>query len=126
MPASITTSSTRRFYRRLRAIVAWCVRHRVIVVALTLGALVASLLSFAFIPQHFFPHLQPAGNPRRPVAAGGHLRSRRSKREAKALEAQLLEDPDMRLRRHLIGEGAPRFYLPLDQQLATRTSPSCC
>ena len=44
-----------RPYRAIRGIVAWCVRRRWLVVGLTLVALFASIVSFAFIPQQFFP-----------------------------------------------------------------------
>src|SRR5262249_58152986 len=37
--------------------------------------------------------------------------------EAKRLEQRLLQDPDLDYVVNFIGEGAPRFYLPLDQQL---------
>ena len=37
--------------------------------------------------------------------------------EAKAVEARVLQDPDQRFVATYIGEGAPRFFLPLDQQL---------
>ena len=38
-------------------------------------------------------------------------------REAKRLEQQLSTSPDLAYTVSFIGEGAPRFYLPLDQQL---------
>ena len=44
-----------RPYRAIRAVVAWCVRRRGTVVALTFAVLVASAASFAFIPKQFFP-----------------------------------------------------------------------
>jgi len=44
-----------RFYRRLGATVGWAVRHRILVLALTLATFAASLWSFQFIPQNFFP-----------------------------------------------------------------------
>ena len=40
-----------------------------------------------------------------------------TEREAKRLEQQLSKDPDLAYVTTFIGEGAPRFYLPLDQQL---------
>src|SRR5262249_33378079 len=44
-----------RPYRLIRTLVAWCARRRRTVVVLTLGALAASIASFAFIPKQFFP-----------------------------------------------------------------------
>ncbi|TIW02162.1 MAG: efflux RND transporter permease subunit, partial [Mesorhizobium sp.] len=43
------------FYRRLRATVAWAVRHRIIVLVMTLVTFATSLWAFQFIPQNFFP-----------------------------------------------------------------------
>ncbi|HAF90540.1 MAG TPA: multidrug transporter AcrB, partial [Pseudomonas sp.] len=43
------------FYRRVRGIVAACVRRRKTVIALTLVAFVASIGLFRLVPQQFFP-----------------------------------------------------------------------
>ncbi|MBY4629866.1 efflux RND transporter permease subunit [Rhizobium croatiense] len=104
------------FYRRLRGTVGWAVRHRVIVLLLTLGTFVTSLWAFQFIPQNFFPQSSrpeilvdlwlPEGSSIKEVEV-----------QAKALEAKMMDDPDKRFIATYIGEGAPRFFLPLDQQL---------
>jgi multidrug efflux pump subunit AcrB len=103
-------------FRIIRAIVAACVRWRKTVVVLTVGALLASIASFAFIPQQFFPTSN-----RNEVLLDLWLPEGSSfadtEREAKAVEARLLKDPDLDYVVAFIGEGAPRFYLPLDQQL---------
>jgi multidrug efflux pump subunit AcrB len=85
-------------------------------VALTFCALIASIASFALIPKQFFPTSNrpeilvdlwlPEGSSFEEV-----------EREAKRLEQQLSKDPDLSYVATFIGEGAPRFYLPLDQQL---------
>ncbi len=105
-----------RFYRGLRRTVGWAVRHRVIVLALTLVTFVTSLWSFQFIPQNFFPQSSrpeilvdlwlPEGTSIKQVEV-----------EAKALEAKMMDDHDKKFIATYIGEGAPRFFLPLDQQL---------
>ena len=105
-----------RFYRRLRSSVTWAVRHRVIVLLLTLAAFVGSLWSFQFIPQNFFPQSSrpeilvdlwlPEGTSIKEV-----------ERQAQALEARMADDPDKRFIATYVGQGAPRFFLPLDQQL---------
>ena len=106
----------RRTYRAIRTVVGWCVRHRKAVVALSFAALVASMASFAFIPKQFFP------TSNRPeilvdlwVPEGASYAE--TERDAKRLEQELLKDPDIAYVASFIGEGAPRFYLPLDQQL---------
>ncbi|THK37887.1 efflux RND transporter permease subunit [Ensifer sp. MPMI2T] len=105
-----------RFYRRLRSTVAWAVRHRVIVLVMTLATFMASLWAFQFIPKNFFPQSSrpeilvdlwlPEGTSIKEV-----------EKQAKALEARMMGDEDKRFIATYIGEGAPRFFLPLDQQL---------
>ncbi|MFQ6182711.1 efflux RND transporter permease subunit [Sinorhizobium meliloti] len=105
-----------RFYRRLRATVGWAVRHRVLVLLTTLAIFVTSLWAFQFIPKNFFPQSSrpeilvdlwlPEGTSIKEV-----------ERQAKALEERMMEDEDKRFIATYIGEGAPRFFLPLDQQL---------
>jgi multidrug efflux pump subunit AcrB len=105
-----------RFYRGLRHTVGWAVRHRVIVLALTLGTFATSLWAFQFIPQNFFPQSSrpeilvdlwlPEGTSIKEVEA-----------QAKRLEKKIMPDPDKKFVATYIGEGAPRFFLPLDQQL---------
>jgi multidrug efflux pump subunit AcrB len=103
-------------YRAIRALVSWCVRWRRTVVGLTVAALVASVASFAFIPQQFFP---TSNRPELLVdlwlPEGTAFAD--TEREAKAVEQHLLKDPDLLYVATFVGEGAPRFYLPLDQQL---------
>ena len=103
-------------FRAIRAVVSWCVRWRRTVVALTVGALAASIASFALIPQQFFP------TSNRPeilvdlwMPEGSSFAD--TEREAKAVEQRLLQDADLAYVVAFVGEGAPRFYLPLDQQL---------
>ncbi|MBB3915278.1 efflux RND transporter permease subunit [Rhizobium fabae] len=104
------------FYRRLRGTVGWAVRHRVIVLLLTLGTFVTSLWVFQFIPQNFFPQ-----SSRPEILVDLWLPEGTSIKEvevqAKALEAKMMDDPDKKFIATYIGEGAPRFFLPLDQQL---------
>ncbi|MGV3549750.1 efflux RND transporter permease subunit [Rhizobium sp.] len=105
-----------RFYRGLRGTVGWAVRHRIIVLALTIGTFVTSLWAFQFIPQNFFPQ-----SSRPEILVDMWLPEGTSIKEvetqAKALEAKMMEDKDKKFIATYIGEGAPRFFLPLDQQL---------
>lgn len=104
------------FYRRLGATVGWAVRRRVLVLLATLAVFAASLWSFQFIPQNFFPQSErpeilvdlwlPEGTSIKEVEA-----------QAQALEARMMDDPDKKFIATYIGEGIPRFFLPLDQQL---------
>lgn len=106
-----------RFYRRIRATVSWAVGHRILVLTMTLATFGLSLWSFQFIPQNFFPQSErpeilvdlwlPEGTSIKEV-----------EKQAEALEARMMDDPDKKFIATYIGEGAPRFFLPLDQQLA--------
>lgn len=104
------------FYRRLRSTVGWAVRHRLSVLALTIATFLASLWSFQFIPQSFFP-----ASSRPEILVDLWLPEGTSIHEvetqAKALEDRIMDDADKRFIATYIGEGAPRFFLPLDQQL---------
>ncbi len=106
----------RRLYRAIRSLVSWCVRRRRAVVALTIGALVVSVGSFLFIPRQFFPttnRLEILVDLWLPEGASFS----ETEREALRIEKRLLPDPDLEYVATFVGEGAPRFYLPLDQQL---------
>jgi multidrug efflux pump subunit AcrB len=92
------------------------VRHRIIVLAMTLVTFATSLWAFQFIPQNFFPQ-----SSRPEILVDLWLPEGTSIKEvenqAKALEAKIIDDKDKRFIATYIGEGAPRFFLPLDQQL---------
>ncbi len=105
-----------RPYRAIRSVAGWCVRRRWLVVGLTLVALLSSIASFAFIPQQFFP------TSNRPeilvdlwLPEGTSFAE--TERAAKRFEQQISQNADLVYVATFVGEGAPRFYLPLDQQL---------
>jgi multidrug efflux pump subunit AcrB len=105
-----------RFYRGLRHSVSWAVRHRVIVLVLTGVTFGASLWAFQFIPKNFFPQ-----SSRPEILVDMWLPEGTSitevERQAQALESRIRDDKDKKFVATYIGEGAPRFFLPLDQQL---------
>ena len=104
------------FYRRVRTLVEWCVRRRRLAIMLTVGAFVASVLLFRFVPQQFFP-----ASGRLEIMVDLKLNEGAS---LKATEAQVARLEKL-LQEHegidnyvaYVGTGSPRFYLPLDQQL---------
>ncbi len=106
-------------YRRLRAAISWCVMHRKTVVALTVLAFAAACAGFKFIPQQFFPTSE------RPeilvdlwLPEGASYQE--TEAQAKRLEQRLLADKDVGSITAFVGDGIPRFFLPLDQQLKTQ------
>jgi 3,4-dihydroxy-2-butanone 4-phosphate synthase len=104
------------FYDRLRSILAWCVSHRVTVLVATLAIFVGAVALFRFVPQQFFPassRVELLVDLR--LAEGSSFAA--SMKAAKKLEAVLDKDPGVESYVTYVGSGAPRFYLPLDQQL---------
>ncbi len=108
-------------YRRLRAAVEWCVHRRWLVIGVTLVAFVLSLVAFnKGIEKQFFP---PSDRTELLVdlwlPQGASLKA--TEAQALKVEKLLLDDPEMkksvRQFASYIGNGSPRFYLPLDQQL---------
>ena len=104
------------FYRRVRALVEWCVRRRKTVIVLTLGLFVASIVLFRFVPQQFFPasgRLELMVDIK--LEEGASLLA--TEAEVKRLEEMLKAQSGIDNYVAYVGTGSPRFYLPLDQQL---------
>nr|WP_267874182.1 efflux RND transporter permease subunit [Telluria aromaticivorans] len=105
----------RGFYVKFRRFVDLCLQRRGWVIAITLAAFVGSLMLFKTVPQQFFP---ASDRPElmvdlwMPKAATFEA----SEREVRELEGLLKGDPDVEAVTSFVGDGAPRFYLPLDVQ----------
>ncbi|MBM7059885.1 efflux RND transporter permease subunit [Pseudomonas sp. UL073] len=104
------------FYKRVRGVVEWCVRRRKTVILLTVAAFIASIVMFRFVPQQFFPS---SGRMELMVdlklGEGSSLSN--TEAEVKRLEQLLKDHPGIDNYVAYVGNGSPRFYLPLDQQL---------
>jgi multidrug efflux pump subunit AcrB len=104
------------FYQRFRGWVAWCVDHRWQVIAGTVTAFVFALGAFTLVPQQFFPSSD------RPELLVDLRLPENASFDATLRAAQRLEH-DLDGRREIdhyidfVGAGAPRFFLPLDEQL---------
>ncbi|MCR4304448.1 MAG: efflux RND transporter permease subunit [Gallionella sp.] len=105
------------FYRRLRDTVVWCLRNRWKVILATVLIFVLSIVAFGkFVQKQFFPAASrlelmvdvwlPQGAS---LKATGH--------EVERIEQLLKDDPGIANSSSYIGNGAPRFFLSLDQQL---------
>lgn len=104
------------FYRRVRATVQWCVRHRITVIMLTIALFVGSVVIFRFVPQQFFPasgRLELMVDIK--LEEGASLSA--TEAEVHRLEKLLKEQTGIDNYVAYVGTGSPRFYLPLDQQL---------
>ena len=109
------------FYRRTRAAIEWCVRRRWLVIGATLLAFVVSIVALnSGVQKQFFPsseRLELLVDVWLPQGASLSA----TETQARKIEQVLSEDPEMKksVKEFVsyIGNGSPRFYLPLDQQL---------
>ncbi|MDB6104720.1 MAG: acriflavin resistance protein, partial [Gammaproteobacteria bacterium] len=105
------------FYRRLRGWIGWCVDHRLRVLVVTLIVFVVSLAAFQLVPQQFFPSSdRPELMVDLRLPEGASFAA--TLRQARRFEGVLAKRPEIDHFIDFVGAGAPRFYLPLDQQLA--------
>ncbi|MDD2834101.1 MAG: efflux RND transporter permease subunit [Methylotenera sp.] len=111
------------FYRIFRNVVTACVRYRKTVIAITLALFVLAMLGFTKVQQQFFPdstRLELIVDLRMPEGASYAA----TNAQAKKLELwlQRWNDQHQGIDNFVayVGTGGPRFYLPLDIQLAHR------
>lgn len=94
----------------------WCMRHRWITVVGTILLFVLSVVGMRFVQNQFFP-----SSDRSEILVDLNLPQNASIEETRKVvdrfEATLKGDPDIVSWSTYIGQGALRFYLPLDQQL---------
>src|SRR4051812_967178 len=105
-----------RFYRRFRALVNWCVNYRKTVILITVAVFALSIFGFRFVQNQFFP------SSNRPelivdlwLPQGASFQA--TEIQVKRLEEKLKGDENVTNYVAYVGNGSPRFYLPLDQQL---------
>lgn len=105
-----------RFYARLRGWIDWCIERRFVVLLITGVLFVVALMGFTLVPQQFFPSSDRPElliDLRLPEGASFAA----TLRETQRLEKVLDKRPEIDHAVNFVGSGAPRFYLPLDQQL---------
>ena len=94
----------------------WCMRHRWITIIGTVVLFALAVFSMRFVQNQFFP-----SSDRPEILVDLNLPQNASIDETRKavdkLEATLKDDPDILRWSTYIGQGAIRFYLPLDQQL---------
>ena len=104
------------FYLRVRGVISWCVRRRKTVIVLTLLLFVGAIGLFRIVPQQFFPasgRLELMVDLK--LAEGASLKA--TEAAVHRLEDMLKDRPGIDNYVAYVGNGSPRFYLPLDQQL---------
>ena len=105
------------FFQRLRRIIDRCMRHRRSVIFGTAGLFVLGVCALPFLPKQFFPY---SDSPTLLVdlwlPEGSDIRA--SETVARKVEQFIASQKGVECYTSYIGAGAPRFYLPLDQQLS--------
>lgn len=102
---------------RFGKVLDWSLRNKYTVMAATAGLFAASIAGMRYVPQQFFP---ASDRPELLVNLTlPHATSlKKTEATAKRVEEILKADPDIDYWTFYVGQGAVRFYLPLDAQLA--------
>ena len=102
------------FYRRFRALVNWCVKHRWLTIGITLLSFALGIVGMGRVQQQFFPDSS------RPevlvdlwLPEGSTIQQ--SEALARRFEQRIAGEDGVVSVTTWIGSGVPRFYLPLDQ-----------
>jgi len=104
------------FYRRFRGWVDFCLQRRFLVLGLVVVVFVIALAGFALVPRQFFPSSdRPELLVDLRLPDGASIEA--SLLQVKRFEAAIKDRPEISNYVSFVGSGAPRFYLPLDQQL---------
>ncbi len=103
-------------YRRIRAVITWCVTQRTLVIIVTVLLFAGSIFTFRYVPKQFFAdsnRLELLLDIK--LAEGASLKSTQA--HVEKIESVLKGHKGIENYVAYIGSGSPRFYLPLDQQL---------
>ncbi|MGA4275665.1 efflux RND transporter permease subunit [Ralstonia nicotianae] len=104
------------FYQRLSGWISFCIERRWMILGVTAVLFALGMAAFTRVPQQFFPNSERPEllvDLRLPEGASFDATLREAKRLEKALDGRKEIEHFV----DYVGTGAPRFYLPLDQQL---------
>ena len=105
-----------RAYRRLRRAVAWCVDHRVAVVAATAALFALSVWGSRYVSRQFFPSsTRPELLVEVRLPAGSSFNA--TGQAVEDVEAFVRRDAEVTSCTSYIGSGAPRWFLPMSPEL---------
>lgn len=111
---------TSPFYQGFRRAVSFCVHYRKSVILLTVAMFAASIFGFKFVQQQFFPDsTRPELIVDLRLAEGVSYAA--TEADVKRMENWLSTQSGIENYVAYVGIGSPRFYLPIDQQLAQRS-----
>jgi multidrug efflux pump len=105
-----------RFYGGLRSVVDWCIAHRGATIAATVAILALGVVGMKFTEKQFFPssnRVELMVDLWLPEGAS----IRATEHEAARMEKILAANRDVTSYVTYVGNGSPRFFLSLDQQL---------
>jgi multidrug efflux pump subunit AcrB len=103
-------------YRQLRALVAWCVRRKGTVVLVVLLMFGASVAAMVVVKKQFFPVSErPELIVEVTLPSGSDIAA--TQRTTETVEGWLRQQPESRVVTAYIGQGAPRFFFSLSQEL---------
>jgi len=103
-------------FKSYRGLLAMAIRFRWFTIALAIALLVVSLAGFKHVRQMFFPDsVRPQFMVDYWAPEGTRIQT--VSEDIKALEAKLRADPRVSSVSAFIGQGPPRFYLPVDPEL---------
>jgi multidrug efflux pump subunit AcrB len=107
-------------YDKFRGLLTWAIRGRIFTILVMVGLLAASIVGFQYVQRMFFPdssrtqfmvdYWAPMGTPIQKVTQG-----------LKPIEKFLMKDPQTKNVSTYIGQGPPRFYLPVDPEMPFST-----
>ncbi|MBN9062804.1 MAG: efflux RND transporter permease subunit [Rhizobiales bacterium] len=106
-----------RVYRGLRAVIGWCVNHRLAIVVTTIGVFVGAIAAFTKVPQQFFPLSERPElffETRLPEGTSIGATAETARKAEKMLASS---EQDIATYSTYIGQGSPRFWLGLNPQL---------
>lgn len=112
-----------RFYSAFRKLVTACVRYRKTVIAITLMMFALSIIGFGKVQQQFFPdstRLEIMVDLRLTEGASYHATNDEVKKLERWLQSWNKQHQGIDNFVAYVGIGSPRYYLPLDIQLAHR------
>jgi multidrug efflux pump subunit AcrB len=103
-------------YRAMRRLIAFVVRNKVFVLASVVGLLVVSFLGMGFVKKQFFPISdRPEVLVEVQMPEGTSIDA--TSGATRKIEAWLRKQPEAKIVTSYIGQGAPRFFLPIAPEL---------